>query len=436
MATGIPIHIMGPKPEGNRNLSATAALGFTQRPNIEDIKLRLKQIRDFASVNNSSLLGALQKKLHQFEDLHIFLADTAPTALDYIKRIAGDIENISINRSSSVAHELKPGLAKLGFSCIDSYFNEFKSFENKVQDYWQLATIKPEELFGSFDITTKMSVLTSSSNEQHKAKNYIALLGVNAASAEEGTLFFMQHLSNISKDLEQARKVILVIGIEKIVGNNEDAIFLTKCMGMFGIQGILLDLLPQKNEYHLIENLPASVNQRDRELHIILLDNGRKTLLESPYRDLFLCIGCRACLKKCPISKSMRGEGAVWSPVNYLKLFKHGEIKTIDLCLHCEGCRLQCPLDIDIPQLMWKAKRNHLAKHRRRLPSMLLDNPEFLAKVGTAFSPISNILLNNTIIRTIMEKTIGIHKKGRMPTFRRQTFRTWHRSQHGNKKAS
>ena len=30
-------------------------------------------------------------------------------------------------------------------------------------------------------------------------------------------------------------------------------------------------------------------------LHLILLDNGRMSLLHSEFADFFLCIGCRVC---------------------------------------------------------------------------------------------------------------------------------------------
>ena len=436
MAEKLPICILGPSFKDNQTLSAATALGFAKRPSIDDIKSRLKQIRDSALANNDTLIDDLKKRLDQFKNLHVFSADTAQTAANYIKELADTIDIVSINKSSTVIHELKPELVKLGFTCIDSYFNEFRAFENKVHDYWQLANIKPEELFNSFDITAKLSLVPSNNNGPYKTKNYIAVLGVNAASAEDGTLFFMQHFSNITKDLEQAQKVILIIGLEKILSNNEDAEFLTKCMGIFGIQGILMDLLPTNDKGQFTDNLLSSVNQENREIHVILLDNGRKALLNSPYRDLFLCIGCRACLQKCPVSKALREDDVVWSPVNYLKIFERGDIESIDACLHCEGCRLQCPLDIDIPQLMWKVKMKSLGKQKRELKSLLLDNPELLAKLGATFSPLSNMVVNQSIVRTLIEKIAGVHRESRMPSFHHQTFRKWYKSQYGNKNDS
>jgi len=53
---------------------------------------------------------------------------------------------ISINNSSVVTQEVKPGLVSNGFTVIDSYFNEFDLKERKILDYWDLPRLLDKNL--------------------------------------------------------------------------------------------------------------------------------------------------------------------------------------------------------------------------------------------------------------------------------------------------
>jgi len=56
-------------------------------------------------------------------------------------------------------------------------------------------------------------------------KGLCCTTGVNAVSADDGTIIFLEHFSNILKDIRQAGKVVLVIGLDKIVPTRADAVF-------------------------------------------------------------------------------------------------------------------------------------------------------------------------------------------------------------------
>jgi L-lactate utilization protein LutB len=196
-------------------------------------------------------------------------------------------------------------------------------------------------------------------------------------------------------------------------------------MGVFGTANIILGL-GQKNIKNVsIEELTLPITNRTRELYLIILDNGRSQMLESKYRDLFLCIGCRACNKHCPISHAMLGTDHIWTPRNYLYQFVYGTGGSLDKCLHCESCRIECPININLPLLMWQAKMDYLSKNNRSISHRLLGSPELLAKGGTLLSPIANALINLSPFRVIMEIVSGIDKRTLLPTFHSETFRGW-----------
>ena len=62
----------------------------------------------------------------------------------------------------------------------------------------------------------------------------------------------------------------------------------------------MLGIRPKAEKTPAIADLPFLQDGRDRELHLIILDNQRSSLARSAFKDLYLCIGCRLCDRYCP----------------------------------------------------------------------------------------------------------------------------------------
>jgi Fe-S oxidoreductase len=103
-----------------------------------------------------------------------------------------------------------------------------------------------------------------------------------------------------------------------------------------------------------------------KEMHIVLLDNGRMQMRESGvFREALYCIRCGACLNRCPVFASIAGQvyghiyqggiGAVLTAFMHSRT-EAGEIA--GLCMGCQACKEACPAGIDIPRMitMLKAK--------------------------------------------------------------------------------
>ena len=397
--------------------------------NSNAIKVSLKDVRDYTKENHASLLDQLKRSLEQYSGVKVTFAENAKKAASEIRQIAGSTELASMNKSNVVVNELRPELHALGLKTYLRYFTEFNnfdvdSFKKEVKDYWSVPGMHGRGLVESFEVRKQFYQLNPS-----EVRDYVAILGVNAASAEDGTLFFLQHMSNISKDLEQAKKIILVVSVEKVLKDKEAALFHTRSMGIFGLESILLDLNPNPTEAYDFEQLPvlSSAQAREgREVHLIILDNGRTALLNNGYQDLFLCIDCRACARQCPIGKHLMVErGLVYSPKNYILAFLQGKVPPLDECLHCGRCEVECPVGIDVPTLVWKTQIEYAQTHGRSLKKRLLDDPEILAKMGTLTAPLANWAGGLPIVKRIMELTAGIHHQANLPTFHRRTFRDW-----------
>ncbi len=213
-------------------------------------------------------------------------------------------------------------------------------------------------------------------------------------------------------------------------------------MGVFGLESILLDLGPKEVEKYDFEGLPSITADRgaadrgaaDRELHVLILDNGRAELFADQYRDLFLCVDCRACARQCPIGQHMDLKGMLWSPKNYLLGFLQRWVDTTEACLHCGCCHVECPVDIDIPTLIWRAQFEHYARHGRSWRKQLMDSPELLAKIGSMTAPLSNWVSGTAVSRWIMQAAVGVHRNARLPTFHRHTFKKAPQVQEGGRR--
>ncbi len=435
MVKDLPIWIMEPDQKRKRAAVAQKFVETRQEapvtpetPIVDDIKKQLREIRKYARENIAALVKELKTTLRQkYPQLKVKSALDSAEAVRYITEISDGIDTISINNSSVVIQELKPGLIDNGFTVINSYLNEYDVKRREVLDYWDLPRALDVDLVGTFETAVKMNGLPTA-----ESKKYLALLGANSVAAEDGTVFFLEHFANIEKDLKQANKVVLVASLDKIVKTRQQAAFQTQCMGIFGVESIVLGIEPKPGETLAIDDLPLPPGDKERELHLIILDNGRSNLTEGKFRDLSLCIGCRACNKHCPIRHSFAGGKYFWTPRTYLNQYMNDPEGSINVCLHCEACRLECPLEINLPYLMWQAKIDHLARQKTSFSHQILGRPEILARLGTALAPIANWMMSMKLVRVPMEFIAGIDRKTILPRFHFRTFRRWFKK-HGKR---
>ena len=406
------------EPAAGQRRAAGIVAGRESPLDLESIKTELGEIRRHCRDNQASLVEEYKKNLAQFAGVEWTVAPDAAQAASYIKQVAGSTDLVSINKSNVVVNELRPQLQAAGLRTYLRYFKEFDGFEKQIEDYWDLPGFHEKGLVESFDVARSFTHLRSP-----QVRDYVAVVGVNAVSADDGSVFFLQHMSNISKDLEQAKKIVMVLSPEKVVKDSAAALLQTRSMGVFGLESILLDLGPKEVEKYDFEGLPTITG--DRELHVLILDNGRTEIFADEYRDLFLCVDCRACARQCPIGQHMDVDGMIWSPKNYLLGFLQGWVDATEACLHCGRCHVECPVDIDIPALIWRAQFEHYAKHGRSWKKQLMDEPELLAKIGSMTAPLSNWASSFSVFKRIMEAVVGVHRNARLPAFHRRTFKKW-----------
>jgi len=190
---------------------------------------------------------------------------------------------------------------------------------------------------------------------REKFKNAaIGISGVNFAIAETGRLVLVENEGNNRYSTTAPPVHIALMGIEKILPREADLpLFLKLLAGSATGQRFTTYV-------HLISG-PRRPDEMDgpREIHLVLLDNGRSKIHAGPYRAVLRCIRCGACHFTCPVYRQASGHayrhvysgpiGAVLAPL-LEGLAAMGDLaKASTLCGACEEV---CPVRIPIPDML------------------------------------------------------------------------------------
>ncbi len=199
----------------------------------------------------------------------------------------------------------------------------------------------------------------------------VAVSGANFAIADTGSLVVVESEGNGRMCLTLPETLISVVGIEKVLPSWRDL-------------EVFLQVLPRsstgerENPYTSIWTGPAA-GDGPRNVHIVLLDNGRTRVLADPEgRDALRCIRCSACLNVCPVYERTGGHsyGSVYpGPIGaVLTPQLRGTGSDIDKSLPyasslCGACFDVCPVRIDIPSMLVHLRTRVVDESRGGVPS-------------------------------------------------------------------
>ncbi len=179
------------------------------------------------------------------------------------------------------------------------------------------------------------------------------MCGVNFAVAETGHLATVTNEGNGRMVTSTPKVVIALLGWERV----------TKSLGNLSMlwQFLARSATGQKTTVYLnLTHGPAPGPVGPREVHVIIVDNGRKSLYaDEELRPVLRCIRCGACLNTCPVYQQLGGHpyggvypgpiGKVLAPALYGLEEAPDHPFASSLCGACEAI---CPASIPLPELM------------------------------------------------------------------------------------
>ena len=104
-----------------------------------------------------------------------------------------------------------------------------------------------------------------------------------------------------------------------------------------------------------------------KELHIVLLDNGRTEILAGECREMLKCIRCGACMNVCPVYRTVGGHAYGWTypgPMGMvLTTLLTGMANAhplVDASTLCGACVEVCPVRIPLVSLILKLRERRV----------------------------------------------------------------------------
>ncbi|MCB9880508.1 MAG: LUD domain-containing protein [Planctomycetes bacterium] len=266
----------------------------------------------------------------------------------------------------------------------------------------------------------------------------LGMTGGNFLVAETGTLVVIENEANSLLGTSLPDVHIAVVGIEKIVPRLADlATFLT----VLAPSSTGQRLTTYATHYTGPQpRTPAELARglAPRELHVVLLDNGRRQLRGTPAEEGLACIRCGACLNVCPVYRRAGGHAYDWTymgPIGAVLAPALGGGKHDDLpkaSSLCGACNDVCPVKIDIAGHLHEWRQELVTRGRVRpgLPPML---PSLLAhkrlwrlgiKTAKALGPVSGFFARRSA--ALRHWQVGGQRQ--LPELPSQSFTRWFRS--------
>jgi L-lactate dehydrogenase complex protein LldF len=193
----------------------------------------------------------------------------------------------------------------------------------------------------------------------------VGVTGGNFLIADTGAVAVTENEGNALMSVAFPKTQISIVGIEKLIPSLAD---IDLFWGMLAVHGTGQSV----TVYNNIMSGPRQPGEADgpEEMYVVLLDNGRSSLLEKvEQRRALNCIRCGACLNGCPIYQGVGGHayettysgpiGSVITPnMKGLAEWKHLSFASS----LCGKCTEVCPVKIDLHNLLLYNRRDSVTE--------------------------------------------------------------------------
>lgn len=406
-----------------------------------------EKLREIASCIKAHTLSHLDEYLLQFEakaranGVQVHWAADAGEHNQIVKNILQSHKAKRIVKSKSMLTEecgLNHYLNEYGISVVDTDLGEYiVQLREEQPSHIVLPAIhlKKQDVSNTFHdhLNTEKNnhdpvYLTRSARKVLREKFIAAdaaITGVNFAVAETGGIVICTNEGNADLGVHAAKVHIACMGIEKIIPWSKHL-------------GVFLRLLARSATGQPITTYSSHFHrpQKGKEMHIVLVDNGRTQQLgRENFRNSLKCIRCGACFNTCPVYRRSGGHSyhnSIGGPIGSILAPNLDMRKNADLPFAstlCGSCTNVCPVKINIHEQLWNWRqvlmKEGYGDSAKRLSmktmAAVLSSPrlyKFSGRAGRIFMRWIPILLKN--------KLNLWYKNREMPQPPRQSFSEWY----------
>jgi L-lactate dehydrogenase complex protein LldF len=187
----------------------------------------------------------------------------------------------------------------------------------------------------------------------------LGISGVNFAVAESGTLVLVTNEGNGRLATSVPPVHVALLGMERVVETWEQL-------------DLLLALLPRAATGQPITTYVSAITgarrpkelDGPRELHVVVVDNGRSSILGTEFTEMLACIRCGACLNVCPVYRQTGGHGYGWvypgpmgAVLTPLLVESKGAAEVPNASSLCGACWQACPVGIPLQDMLLALRR-------------------------------------------------------------------------------
>jgi L-lactate dehydrogenase complex protein LldF len=326
-------------------------------------------------------IETLDQQLEEFElqftkrGGKVIWAENAQQAIDEIVKICKEKECKSLVKSKSMVTEeihLNQAMEDNGIESVETDLGEYIQQLDGEAPYHivtpamhkskeDVAKLFNEKLGTPIDFTPTQ--LTLKAREILREKYTAAEVGVTGANfiiSDIGGIAITENEGNARLSCAFPKTHIVIVGIEKMIPSLTDLHLFWPLLSTFGTG-------QKMTVYNTIVTGPRQQNETDgpEDMYVILLDNGRTNILQSPkQRESLYCIRCGACLNACPIYKNIGGHtygatysgpiGSVITPnMQGMEDFKHLSFASS----LCGNCTEVCAVKINLHELLLENRK-------------------------------------------------------------------------------
>jgi L-lactate dehydrogenase complex protein LldF len=374
-------HVLLDQPSIGRNLGAALDTMLQTRASLLAGGADLEAMRTAGEQIRAHTISSLADHLEEWSEkaaargTQVFFADTAAEAVDHIRGICRRRGASLVVKGKSMASEeigLAEGLEADGIEVLETDLGEYiqqiageppahiiapavHKDRTEVRDLFN-------EVHGAH-LSDEPAQLTAFARQHLRSKFLeadVGITGVNFAIAETGSISIVTNEGNGRMSSSLPPVHVAIMGLERILPS-------------FRELGVMLPLLTlsatgqRVSTYYNVISGPRRQEDPDGpdELHVVVLDNGRSSILPTEYRSILHCIRCGACQNVCPVFRTVGGHaygsvyggpiGAVLTPL--LQGFERaGDLPHASSL--CGACTDICPVRIPLHEHLLSLRRD------------------------------------------------------------------------------